>query len=132
MTGHKEISHVLDTILDGDVEKVDELTSFSAEDVASATSGEVVLEATAVARVLQDFRDGRRSAEQVQRWANFVRWGSVPASTGVGLHSVDIAFAPEREDAIATALERLDELGDLIDGQVDSDEIDDLLTNLRP
>jgi hypothetical protein len=88
-----------------------------------------LLTRSALSRVLRDLRDGHISADQAQRWASFMRRGYVSTGSGTGpIHPIDIEY--EDEDAIVEPLARLDELGDLIDGTMSDDELNDWIVKL--
>ena len=86
-----------------------------------------MLSRTAVIRVLSALADGSVTDGSAQRWAAFMRWGVVSATQRTDL---DVEWEPAFELAIAEALGRMDELGDLIDGTIDADEITQLIKAL--
>lgn len=83
----------------------------------------------AVKRVLLALLKREIVPEQAQAWASFVRRGYI-SGTGSPISAIAIAYDPNHEDAIVEAIARLDELGDLIDGSMDDDEIRQLLEHL--
>jgi len=94
-----------------------------------AASGEspLVLGRDAVAAVLDGMAAGSVSGADAQAWASFVRWGYINPEPG-GTRPLSIDYDPAAEDAIVEVVGRLDEIGDLIDGEVPGP---DELANLR-
>ena len=92
----------------------------------------LVLSAEAVVRVLEAFRDDRLDARLAQRWASLMRFGYRDDARAPGpVRPVDIDFEQAKEDEIVEAVARLDELGDLVDGELHAPEIDELIAALR-
>jgi hypothetical protein len=105
--------------VDGDLAAVRVLESLSRAEVETLASDvELVLSARVLAQVIADYDAGVALKHDVQRWAEFVRWGHLPGPNGPRISDVDIDFEIEAEDAIVEALARLDELGDIIDGEL--------------
>jgi hypothetical protein len=77
--------------------------------------------------VLKGLRRGTISPEQAQGWASFVRRGYIARSGAGSVRPLDIAYEEAWEDAIAEAVSRLDQIGDVVDGDVTAGEIHDLL-----
>jgi hypothetical protein len=90
------------------------------------------LTAAAVQLVLNALAKGEITPNQAQLWASFVRRGYVSstAQEGQPIRAIEIPYQSEREDSIATAISRLDELGDVIDGTIDHDELRHLIAQL--
>ena len=59
-----------------------------------------------------------------------MRRGYVPGSGTSPSNPIDIEYEDEDEDAIVEPLARLDELGDLIDGTMSDDELEDWIVKL--
>jgi hypothetical protein len=110
---------VLTAVLAGDVAAMVELYQFNHEQItAAARHVDLVLQPAAVARVLKEFDAGAHSPDDVQRWASFMRAGFFVAIPPGGIFAIDIEYEPDAEDAIVETLARLDELGDIIDGEL--------------
>jgi len=76
--------------------------------------------------------EGRFPLPQVQQWASFVRWGYVvTAKISGAVRPLDIEFEEAWEEEISTVIERIDELGDQIDGSLDRAQIISLLMSLN-
>jgi hypothetical protein len=115
---------------------VDELESAAPEEIAQAVHDQtLLLRASAVESVIQQYATHRQPAASVQRWAALLRWGFVSSTAGGTRRSLgvelDIEYEAEYEDAINEALARLDELGDIIDGEISDSEAFDLIRALR-
>ena len=93
---------------------------------------ERTVKADAVKRVLEDLRNGEIPPEQAQPWASFLRYGYLPGSADPteSVHPIDFPYETNCEDAIAEAISRMEELGDLIDGTLERNEIQSLLEQL--
>lgn len=96
---------------------------------AAGELGDLVLSKAAVRTALEAWRDGRISDVQVQAWASFVRRGYVSGVTGP-VRSIDIYYEEAFEDLIASVIARLDELGDIIDGEISDKELTEMLSSL--
>ncbi|SDJ37928.1 hypothetical protein SAMN05444157_3083 [Frankineae bacterium MT45] len=124
----------LDAVLMGDVGGIPVLQAADPAELAScAASMPLVMNHEAVANVLQKFGSGQISAEDAQRWASLVRWGFIAGQSGSEpTGPIDIDWELKYEDEIAEAVGRLDELGDIIDGTIDQDEVSYLVNMLGP
>jgi len=95
--------------------------------LAVTTEVPLVLGRDSVADVLDGMAAGTVSGADAQAWASFVRWGYINPEPG-GTRPLSIDYDPAAEDAIVEVVGRLDEIGDLIDGEVPGP---DELANLR-
>jgi len=98
-----------------------------------AAQGDLVLTRDAVRAVLEDLEAGRIIPEQAQQWASFVRRGYVAGNSSDPVGSVvpiDIEYDAGDEETIAEVLGRLDEIGDVVDGTLGSDEIGEMIRRL--
>ena len=103
----------------GDLAALELLKSIRVERIEEQAAGlELIVEARVVAQVLAEFDAGTAQADVVQRWAEFIRWGHLPGTAGPRLSNVYVDYEAEAEDAIIEALARLDELGDIVDGEL--------------
>jgi hypothetical protein len=90
---------------------------------ASASLPPLVITKTALVKVLLAFHNGDTQADTVQRWASFARRGYVSGNVDGVLNPIEIAYDKCHEDLIVDIIGRLDEIGDKIDGVVDSAEL---------
>lgn len=100
-----------------------------------AMLGELVVTPADVRKVLLRFQQEQVSPELVQQWASFLRRGITANEGGEPMvrqpvKSIDIEYEPKFEDAIVEVISRLDEIGDLIDGEVTPGEIETRLSTL--
>jgi tetratricopeptide (TPR) repeat protein len=84
----------------------------------------LVVEPGAVLRVLDALRRGKIRPEQAQQWASFVRCGFAPSASSDPIRPLPIDYPAEYEDDIVEVVGRLDELGDIIDGEIGPEEMD--------
>ena len=105
--------------VNGDLAAVSVLETLNRVD-ADALAGELnlVLSAEVVARVIAEYDAGVAPQRDVQRWAELMRWGHLPGPSGPVLSNLDVDYEYVAEDAIADAIGRLDELGDIVDGEL--------------
>lgn len=98
-------------------------------DAAGALQGLCVLR-PALVRVLEDWRQGRYAVDQVQQWASFVRRGYVAGKGSGSIRPIVIGYEKPHETLIAEIIGRLDEIGDKVDGAVDSFEQEEMMRSL--
>ena len=111
--------HALLAAVSGDLSALNALKPLDRSQVEEQAEGlQLVLAARVVARVLADYDAGVTRRDEVQRWAEFIRWGHLPGTSGPRLSNLEVYYEPEAEDAIVEAIGRLDELGDIIDGEL--------------
>jgi hypothetical protein len=120
------LSDALQRALQGDTSA---MTEISRADHASLRNAEeaigqpLIVTRAATVRVLRALIDDRFPPTVAQAWASFIRWGFVGAFLRRGpITPIDIDYEEAWEDAIATAISRMDELGDLIDGEISRHE----------
>ena len=116
----------------GDLEAFSSLLEqpHSALQEARAALPDLVLTPASLRKVLLALQEDQVSPDLVQKWASFVRWGLVANSQGP-IRPIEIDYEPLLEDLIAEVIARLDEIGDLIDGEVpEDDEITIMLDSL--
>lgn len=108
------------------------LESCTHEQLTQAADGlRLVVGPAAVAKVLRDHVAGLIRSRDAQRWASFLRYGHAVKRGSGPLQPINIDYDPDYEDAIVEALSRLDELGDLVDGELRAGETEQLLRGLR-
>ncbi|QOF70837.1 hypothetical protein IG197_24105 [Aminobacter sp. SR38] len=99
---------------------------------AAARLPQLTVSRHALAKVLSAWRSGHCTADDVQQWASFVRRGYVAGGCGGrGAHAIDIEYDALDEDLIVEIIGRLDEIGDIIDGEVDDNEREAMLRSLE-
>jgi hypothetical protein len=114
-----EIQRALADLLRGDVAAIAALAPFSNAEIADAGDAmRLELSAAAVVRVLTEHEQGLIADADAQRWAEFMRHGYLRQQHAGPIRELEIDFDAQAEDAIVEALARLDELGDLIDGEL--------------
>lgn len=121
--------------LQGDLQTFSLLVKESHKDIVAysmaRTPSQLTVTTAAVRKVLLALLKGEAAPELVQRWASFVRWGFfVNPSSTERVRPLYIEYDPQFEDEIVEVIGRLDEIGDLIDGEVGPDEIRAMLRTL--
>ena len=116
-------------VIAGDVTQLIRLADSLAS--ASRPHTPLVLRRSAVARAIAGWLDGAWPTECLQAWASFVRRGYVAGAASGPVQPIEIAYEADHEELLATVIGRLDELGDLVDGQITAGEADELLAALR-
>ena len=125
-----ETSKIVAEFLDGNAALASAVYAMPQEELRKSVAGrELVLTKQAVIRVLRDLRAGRVAPRDVQRWASFVRRGFAAPAQGP-LVPLDVDYDPRFEDDIVEAVGRMDEIGDVVDGRLTPDEIDEHLVRL--
>lgn len=125
-----DLAKSLDRLIRGDLGSLGAIVSAEHTEVlkaAEALGTPLVIPRTAAISVLRGLVDGTCSPEMAQAWASFVRRGYVTGGADGPIRPVAIDFEEAFEDAISAAVSRLDEIGDLIDGEVTADEALNLL-----
>lgn len=97
---------------------------------AAANLPQLSVSRTALTQVLQDWRRGCHSADDVQRWASFIRRGYAFGKVSGGIQPVNIDYDASDEELIVEIIRRFDEIGDLIDGRLEEGEQEDMLRAL--
>lgn len=120
----------LTAVLQGDPGALAVIESLEHSDlmsVAAELHRPAIIRRSAVVDVLRGFLVEAWTPAQVQAWASFVRRGYVAGRRDCPIRPLDIEYDFACEDEIAAAVSRLDEIGDLVDGDVTSGEVFDLL-----
>ena len=115
-------------VIAGDVAQLARLDSLAG---ATPPRMPLVLYRSAVARAIAGWLDGAWSTESLQAWASFVRRGYVTGTASGPVQPIEMTYEADHEELLATVIGRLDELGDLVDGQITVGEGDQLLAALR-
>ena len=98
--------------------------------LAACQDKRLVVTRQAAATVLRDLSAGKVTGPEAQAWASFIRHGYVAGGRGP-VRPLPIDYESEFEDAIVEAISRMDEIGDVVDGELDRDEIEGLLEELE-
>ena len=122
----------VDDALNGDIAAMLSIASIPHAELVAASGGrDRILTAEVLRRVVQTLVSGTATAADVQRWASFVRRGYV-AGSGGPIKPLPIDYEAAREEDIAEVVGRLDELGDIVDGEPSVDEQELWLELLKP
>lgn len=114
----------------GDVFSLPVLMSFehaALRDAATALGVPLVVSPGAVTAVLQGLDAGVFPPNLVQSWASFVRRGYIEDPNGGPVQPLNIDYEDAWEDAIVEAVSRMDEIGDIIDGEISSHEVRNMI-----
>lgn len=125
-----DLARSLDRVIRGDLGSLGAILSAEHSEVlkaAEALGAPLIVPRTAAISVVRGLVDGACAPETAQAWASFVGAGFVANRSTGPIRPVDIDFEEAWEDAISAAVSRLDEIGDLIDGEVATGEALDLL-----
>jgi hypothetical protein len=116
----------------GDVQAVSRINKVSGPANGRQRESRVLtLMAETVASVVRGYDLGEITQSEAQQWAELMRWGLVSAQAADAHPRFDIEYEAAHESAIVEALARLDELGDIIDGELRPGEAAQLLRALE-
>jgi hypothetical protein len=122
----KALSDALTRVVNGDARAMSAIAGVDQDDLSKAAQsipqGLVVTRAAAIA-VLQDLDQGTCTPDEAQAWASFVRLGYVSGVGGGPITPIDIDYEEACEDGIVETVGRLDQIGDLVDGDVSPTEV---------
>lgn len=121
---------ILDLVIQGDLSGLVSITSrdhAELRQVATTRGRPWIVSRRAVVSALDGLYAGSLSPEQAQCWASFVSHGYIENRTSGPIKPLDIDYEDAWEEAIVEAISRLDEIGDIVDGEVSMGEILDLL-----
>jgi hypothetical protein len=127
------INDALDRIVAGDATSLDKIATVEQSlilTVAQSRNEPLVVSRSAVIAVLVGLMEGTLSPSEAQAWASFVRRGFIANRSKGPIRAVGIEYEAAWEDAIVEAVGRLDEIGDIIDGEVTDDEALSLIRGL--
>ena len=88
---------------------------------------ELVLTAASVRKVPEALKFHTASPDLAQQWASFVRRGFIAGRTRGPIMPIEIDYEASVEEEIVHALSRLDEISDLVDGEIGDEEVAELL-----
>jgi hypothetical protein len=122
-------------IVAGDATHIDVIARHPQSEIARVVEGmpeaNLTITPSAVKRVLLDFKRKEITTEQAKAWASFVRRGYISTRETGGIQPILISYQGDCEDEIAHTISRLEELGDLVDGTIDDDELRGLIGRLE-
>jgi|GEM_PF-1423640 len=119
--------------IEGDLQAFFAVRTRPQEEIIEARNqlSHLTLSSEALARVVRSLLNGKVAKQEVQSWASFMRRGYIAGTMAPRVFPIDIAYTVEREDEIALIVSRLDELGDVVDGEIDANELVGMLHQLR-
>lgn len=127
----RDLADALGRALRGDASAIAEILTADHSSVRAAETSigaPLVVRRAAVVGIVRGLIDGRVSPSAAQAWASFMRRGFLEvAADGRPIQPIDVEFEDAWEDAISATISRLDEIGDVIDGEVTTVEALDLL-----
>lgn len=129
----EDLKAAIAAVLEGDVNRLSTILVANHADLqdAAAKLTQLLVSRSALTRVLKEWRNGRWTADDVQKWASFVRNGYVAGKNIGEIRPIDIEYDIGDEDLIVEIIGRLDEIGDLIDGHIDDNEQEEMLRALQ-
>jgi len=132
MTRESETREWLCAAAAGDARVVARLSALAHEQLVTSgfRTGELTLTRKAVLRALLDYQNGEIADTELQRWAWFVMRGYVPGVGDGPVLPLQIDYEHGFEEVIAAVVGRCSELGDLVDGTIDPQELAALVGRL--
>ncbi|AMS41597.1 MULTISPECIES: hypothetical protein [Aminobacter] len=129
----KTLEMTITAIVAGDLSGIPVLKAASHADLldAAARLPQLTIARPALAKVLKSWRSGHCSADVVQQWASFARRGYIAGGVRGAVRPIDIEYDALDENLIVEVIGRLDEIGDIIDGEVDDNEREAMLRILE-
>lgn len=127
------LSATIVAVVDGDLSGMDTIRAVAHRTLwdAVAETPQLIVTRSALIKVLEDWKHGHYTAEEIQRWASFIRRGYVAERVSERVHPISIDYDIDDEALIVEVIGRLDEIGDLIDGQIKPGEQEEMLLALR-
>lgn len=129
-----EVSGALGAVIEGRVGPIVVLAEVSHSELllAAADIGHsLVLTSEAVAVAVQSLLEKQAAPDACQLWASFVRRGYLSRNASSGAPPLHIEYERANEMQIVEAISRLDELGDIVDGEISDEEARKILRSLR-
>ena len=126
----RNLSEALGRALHGDANAIADILRAdhpSVREAEKSIGAPLVVNRAAAVSILRGLIDGRFSPSAVQSWASFIRRGFVEGAAEGPIQPIDIEFEDAWQDPISAVVSRLDEIGDVIDGEVTTGEALDLL-----
>jgi hypothetical protein len=128
-----ELEAAIAAVVEGDLTGLTTVLEADHPDLlhAAGNLAELTIMRTALTKVLQAWRDGGRSSRDVQKWASFVRRGFAAGRSSGPLRPIDIKYDAGAEALIVEIMARLDEIGDVVDGDIDDVELEEMVKTLE-
>jgi len=109
----------LKAVVAGDVGALNALLTVPEDRLLEAARDvELVLDRESLAGVLRRLRDRQIDGGDAQRWASFIRRGYIGGQNSGRVKPITVEYEPFYEDEIVDIISRLDEIGDVIDGDI--------------
>ena len=134
MTDFSTIIRLLVQVVAGDLSRLDQLLGYSQATIEQACRQvePLLLTKAAVFRVLTGLKERTLNPNTVQQWASLMKRGYIGRTTdGQPVKAIEIEYEPEFEEPISEVISRFDELGDIIDGEIDRFELSELSMLLK-
>ena len=106
-----------------------QLEPLSHRELFAAGQSDLTVTADAAVRVLRQVHEDPTRERLAQRWASLILRGYLDQGSAP-IVPLTIEIDPTAEAALIEALNRLADLGDVVDGQISTDELDDLIESL--
>jgi hypothetical protein len=128
--GDGDASDVLGRAVAGDLQAMTAVQGISHDELVQAAAPGLVVTRGAVVRVLRQLQAAGDAEAAAQRWASLMLRGYLdPGQAPVVPATIDID--DDGEEAIVEALNRIADLGDAVDGHIDAEEYDELVSRLQ-
>ena len=134
MTDLTTIARLLVQVVEGDLSCLDQLIGYSQAAIERAYRQveRLLLTKAAVLRVLASLKVENFDPNTAQQWASLMRRGYIGGNVDdPPVTPIKIEYEPEFEEPISEVLSRLDELGDIVDGEIDQFELTELAMLLK-
>lgn len=127
------LEYVVKNILNGDARLINELSMVDHADilVKCLEMGQLSVDRYSVILVLTLLQRKEIKEDDAQRWASFIRRGYFPSNKNYKITPLNIEYKEEDEDLISYAVDKMDQLGDLIDGKLSENDLDQLIISLK-
>jgi len=130
MNSHLTIRDDLVRALAGEASRLRSLENQNPTDIGKAgrdiSAEQRTITVSAVKKVLKALLEKTITPSDANSWAWLARGGVVRTIEGVAVR-VETDYQDDKEEAIAEAVSRLSELGDLVDGTIDDTELKQLI-----
>ncbi len=130
MTKIEMLADILTEVVSGNLTHLTLLIATTHEKLRKAREllSSLLLTQTSVLQVLYGLKTGTLMPDMVQIWASFMIRGYFASNSKTPISPIDIEYDQSAEDSIADVLSRLDQLGDVTDGSIDEEELEDLIS----
>ena len=128
-------SQIIELSIQGQIESLDQLLEYSHAQLLEASlrlsPSERTLTKKNLYRLLIEFQKGQFSDTKIQLWATWIRHGFLPNHGAGPIKPVDIEYESEHEELINEVTLRLEELGEVVDGEISSNELSAMISQLK-